>query len=667
MARLDSKEQLVKIWKRWASVVGEKSSADIWGDKRNEVRNCVIDAELLLCLLTPQTELRAFNIVSMTDDVRNALSNIGAQSNSDKISQNMSTRIANILLDYFDTYSMEATSTETKPSQTDKLKKNRFDSSSYIDLVADDLSAVANGGAISQIKGTLDSKEVGKLETVDAFSYSAMVAIHALLLKKKIDEDELARRSKMTSPEWKKVGELAAERLSLSMTGLLASFALITDKNLNTGDWQDNTNRTWPERFTKNPRLYKTELSQIRNALSMLGYDERLPENECFEIGFSWGPISPEKLIFNESDPTFEKVKSFSKQQAYHAESAPYFYFTVNALDAIAVINSELVSTSDVLGQEHLALAAKLRNLADLTRRYWNIIALAQEGEGLWAVEQVPWRPADGPEYASEYWNLYIIRLIYQSIPAGKQNIERALNLLSELARRGRIIQDAYPADSDITVDRLHHTGFPLALKLHEEKKEGGNKEEGDTGTILAFCRMLDFAPQLLKACGNLLSLTRDPDQREQISRLIGGVWEHLNKRKDIDDRTLASWDCLGTGVYTEYTFRDPKPVRGDDQRVSSWYLTERVAEALVAVSLGNMVRPETPKDLSAMTLELLTEIEWQIQDSDAFSRLRDDDRLGYKRNLDQAREKIDTQPAIAFALAVKVAQKFADLTTGEK
>lgn len=640
MSKLDAREQLLKIWNRWGDLVQGADHEIRWGDSRNK-RNCVVDAEFLLCLLQPHILLDDFNIVQSTRGVRQSLEKLGADPESSFITPKMSNRIVELLMDYYLTYSgVEKSSASSRSTP----RHSRFYCGSYFSTSADDLTQQAS--SIKNVIGRLDESQFSELETVDAYSYSALLSVYTLILYKQLYEDVLTRRNKVIEPIWEDLRVLASERLSLSLAGLLSCFAMSTEDLLSTGDWQKQVGRSWPERIEGDTKS-RSELEEIRNSLKVMGATG-LSSGAFYEIGFAWGPVKPEAIFYSDDGTISSKLSlESSNKQSYHALSAPSFYFTVVAIDTISQLSNNSVASLEILNEEQLSMLSKLRNFENLTRKYWKTIALASDSSGSWAIEQLPWRPTDGPDYASEYWNLYLGRMIFDVMPQGKQTIERMYALLLELAKRGRVVQEAFPPKSDPILYRLHFSGFPLGL-------------EDPDGKNLAFWFVLDYSPQLLKACGNLLKLTRDPSQREKISSLINDVWMHLDKRRDLDDSQLASWDDL-SNAYPAFEFTkigEPSESRGD--QVGSWYLTQRVAEALSTVATAERVKPELSNNLDALTLDLLAEFDWLVLNDES---LRDESELRqkFRDKADEARELVPSAPAIAFSVAVKLIQEYTD------
>jgi len=652
MSQISPRDSIKAVWRRWADVVKANRGLDeVWGDAFQQ-RNSLTDAQLLLTLLVPESDLPEFSLSGPLSEIAaESLKDLNAKARQ-SIDKGLRETLEDLLVDFFEMYQPKSVSKSARSKKSDngagvsRARRYDFTAPSKIDLERDDPA--------SKKLGTGRTDITSSLEVVDSYSASLVLCLNVLLLNKRRATDINPGKEQ---DRWNSIAHFASERLTEAMKGLLASFAIY---DLDTGEWEDTVRRDWPESEALGSSYFiraSEELSRIRSELRGLG-DASLKPGKFFEFGWSWGPLSPEDvLVPDETSELDLVVREFSAGLPVHAFKAPYFYFTASALDAIDVLSSQKVSAAEILNDDQLVFASRLRNLASLTKRYWATVALARDGTGLWAVQQIPWIPADGEEFASEYWNLYILRLIFDRLPPGADATGRAIKIAEDLAARARITQAPSPRLSDAQVVLIHQRGQQLGLEASAASK--------DAKEVYGYWRVNDFGPQLLRVTASLLSLTTDPQLRQRVTTLLNDTWQHLESRRE-EDSTKYAWDSLRNSFVDRgdrfQFWEDQKGLQPSDakNRVENWYLTFRIIEALVASSKALEVRPDAARQVQQLSIQLLSELEWLIESDDASIAIN---REQFARDISTARAAIEDRPAIAVGIALKLAMNLAEIS----
>lgn len=268
-----------------------------------------------------------------------------------------------------------------------------------------------------------------------------------------------------------------------------------------------------------------------------------------------------------------------------YAQSRPWLYFTVNALDGIVDFTSRRAAALNVMddGQRDLADALSLR--WELTQRYWSTVARFDAER--WPLEDIPWRTSDGQE--SDYYSLLVMSVLIQDLvtrAATDADLLKAVGILQELAQRGRITRRMSEGDDALA---LHYPGVPQGL--------GGSAEAVGTALVLYTS---DYAPLIIKRSLQAAQLTDDVVAREALIGLAESAMDHLYERRMTrNGDPIELWDDLSTfpGMKKGVKFDQP-----------SWYLTERVVEALVATAFAFEQEPPRSPVMYDYLIRLLNE-----------------------------------------------------------
>ena len=160
------------------------------------------------------------------------------------------------------------------------------------------------------------------------------------------------------------------------------------------------------------------------------------------------------------------------------------------------------------------------------------------------------------------------------------------------------------------------------------------DKDDKPLYTLLIY----DFAPQLLKRAAILLTDISNLDLRGRLRSLIDAIWDdHLSLRSNVNQKGVSKfWDfperaysnikkSPGTVILTEPSIDEPQST---STRVTSWYLTQRVCEALIATShaIGSRQRTRlatVESFLREFSDHIANDIDLQISRSGPNDRLR--------------------------------------------
>lgn len=598
---LDAEAELRCVWQQWfADAKSNKDKATpqwcekFYVDERNQAdtdhgkRNSTMNAEALLCFLQPQGSLDAFRLRSGgkatgigVDCINRYFSEFGGDGKK---------------LD------LDAISMIVELS-TDFLEKNRIE----------DIPNFESYGYLDVPDNTRSELRDDSIATVDSYTMSVSVCLHLLRLLSPSGWGNRANTNKAVAEKCASASKLASERLSYALYGLCRSFAY---KERSVSEWTKATMIKWPEE--------SQAIEEIRDRLGALGFDTS--PSGAFECGWSWGPIPDTGNIPTETRKLGDTI----------ATPDPYLYFTLNAMDGIDDLFEEWVQTEEILKPEQLALTARLRNLSDLTARYWGAIAfsnsLAQDGR--WALEAVPWRTTD--KEASLQWSLYVYGIALREHLSGRQatnpsELSRLISLLEEFAERGRLtrppVDNLVPKELSAKLDQsdLKIAQRDPALAYHWPGVELGL--ENNEGRTIYTIQIYDYAPQLLKRAAILVKNTTDLELRNRLWSLIDKVWdEHLKLRANTPLKATEKYWDFPAKAYSEflkhesavisagpsgYALEDSNKV---SQRVASWYITQRVVEALVALvhARGSQQRVR-PTTVETYVKELSDHLVYQI------------------------------------------------------
>ncbi|MBB5871712.1 hypothetical protein F4553_005091 [Allocatelliglobosispora scoriae] len=546
--RIQPRQQLLEIWRATAEaayplVDGKRQWQ--WGGR--EGPNSISDAEQLLCLMFPATEIERFRIGSPNqteDDVLVALKPLGG---AIEIPQVMIT----VLTDYLTRYSDE------------------------------DGSPIFSGGSLFTPinSGEHPVQEQRDLDVVESYAASITLMLATLGFVKELNPQ-------VSRPEVRaqldKLEGLANLRLSAAMVGLLRSFSVYVFPI--EGDYADALLRTVNQGLEPRRKI----VADLREALKetaaglrdltagLRDMDEIERPDRFFECGWSWGVTQGKEEI--------PWVTASGKQREGVALDAPYLYFTVVALDGISDLFTERTRLQGLLDEEQVRLSAALRLRWELTQKYWSTIASL--GAGRWPLEDIPWRTVDGVE--SDYFSLLVTSIAARDLTGSPNDgdLSRLGEVLKELANRARITRRPTANDPALA---LHTTGVRIDL------------DGTDTlGPALSWVAV-DFAQLLLKRVIRVASLINRVELRAQLLHLADQVWSHVAQRRMIDEmHGPGLWDQPAS-VYDRglAVFEQP-----------SWHHTVRVVEALVNAAGMAGSHPLRSEKLIEFTQDLLAEAE---------------------------------------------------------
>lgn len=543
--RIQPRQQLLEVWgalARWSI----SDQTWLWGGR--DGRNSISDAEQLLCLLTPATDISSFKLDQPDQTAQDVLDTLQAFGDSVELPR----RLIRVVADYLAEYSDEAS-----------------------------VPVFSGGSYFSALEPTEEPTEAQrKLEIVDSYAMSVRLCL-AVLGFIRVFRNVLTREDLLRD-----VGELesvASARLSAAMIGLLRSFAVHTfEVSSDPGRILCTTvNQTAmsPRRVVE---ALQHELRGISAGLRDLTVGIRPTmeldnPNRLFECGWSWG--------VGREVPTVETTEPVARQPDGVALPAPYLYFTVVALDAVRELFSERTRVLGLLNDEQLRLARALQVRWDLTQTYWATIA--SFGEGRWPLEDLPWRTADGLE--SDRFTLLVTSIMVQAV-ADRASPD------AELARIGRVLEDLA---GRARVIRRPMTGDP-AVALHAPGIGVGLEGSEDVGGPRLRWLISDFSPQLLKGTIRVAGLLTGTETRGRLLDLADQIWDHLLLRQHRNGPASKLWD-QPSEVYPEV-----KP-SGDQP---SWYYTERVVECLVGAAAVVESPPLRSERLTEYAADLLAEAE---------------------------------------------------------
>lgn len=483
---IQPRQQLLEVWRAMA----RSAATGTWNWGGRHGRNSISDAEQLLCLLGPATEIPSFKLDlpdETADDVLEAVAGLGDSVEVPRL-------LVRLLTDYFSTY-------------TDDSKTPVFAGGSYFAAAGD----------------AAPSPEQRRLDVVDSFSVSIRLSLATIGFVKVFRG--VVRRPDLLA-EVDALEAMASRRLSAAMVGLLRSFAvLVFDIGSEEGrtllatiTQQGQPPRQVVEELQRDLRQVKAGLRDITLGSGQVTDIDN--DNKLFQCGWSWGIVG--------NAPEVDTTADVGEQRHGVALAAPYLYFTVVALDCIRNLFADRTRLLGLLDEEQNRLARSLQLRWDLTQSYWSKIA--RFGTGRWPLEDLPWRTLD--EVDSDYLSLLVTSIVVQDLTrsqAPESEVQRVGDVLAELAERARITRRPLPGDPAL---RLHAPGFRLALEGTEA-----------AGPDRLHWLLADFSPLLLKQTILVAQLLRQIQPRGQLTALADQVWEHLRERRFTGGQYAHLWD----------------------------------------------------------------------------------------------------------------------------
>ncbi|MGW4092973.1 SCO2524 family protein [Nocardia sp. NPDC004750] len=598
--RIRPRQQLLELW-RAVLAYSYRNGTWTWGGR--DGANSISDAEQLLCLLYPATEIAAFALDQpndMSPDVRSALAPFGEE-----------TRIGSVLVDLVEDYLRRYTGPDGEPI---------FASGSYL-RSGDDTPLTPGQQAV---------------EVVDSYSMSLSLCIAALRFLRgfmRFVSGEVRLEARQLRERIPMVIEQVSARLTAAMAGLVRSFVIHTpEPKTEYGQsivYMLNQSRTPSDEVierlsTQLERLRVQAANEVR--LSQTTEIDIADDGRLFECGWSWG-------IVRSAEP-IDLVPGRVSSTPGHAESRPYLYFTAVALDGISDLSSQRIRELDLLTDEQRTLADALQLRFELTRNYWSRVARFDSGR--WPLEDIPWRTSDGEE--SEYFSLVVAAVLIQDLVyrESTEDLARTVSVLDQLARRGRIT-------SRFTVDDpaapLHFPGVRLNL--------AGSEDVADGSRLIWY--VPDFATLLLKRCLDAARLRTDVDTRDRLMELAEAAMDHLDRRVLRNGSVVGLWDDIGRLV-------GAGEVRTEGP---SWFVTERMMECLVIAYSTFEQPPLAPQAMVARAVDLLSEAEHllnqeelEVEGQDRSPKQASINRI--RQSLDRARRVLRERPGTAYSLATQ-------------
>lgn len=613
--RIQPRKQILDIWR---SMLAECYSGQKWSWGGRVESNAISDAEQLLCLLYPITQIETFAVHDpdkTQQDVLRALRPLGEATKIPRV-------LVDVALEYFEKH-------------TDGRGEPNFAAGSYL-------------RAMSPETPLPEDAILLQLEVVDGYSMSITLCLTLMVFV----NDRLEREAQPKQRE--KLDDLmekASRRLTAAMIGLLRSFVVNSvgsdsDQGrailgmLRQGDTTD----------AELQQGLKTRFDRLRNQLKTdvrLGVAEesKPDEDQLFECGWTWGIAKDARKIVE-----YAADYDMSSRPGY-AMARPWLYFTVSALDGIVDLTSRRIRALNILTAEQRALSEALGLRWDLTQRYWSAVARFDDEQ--WPLADIPWRTSDGEE--SDYYSLLVVSVLIQDLinrTANDADLIKAVGIIQELARRGRITSRMTEDDPAAT---LHYPGVRQGLVGSEEA----------VGSHLALYTA-DYSPLIIKRSLQAAQLTDNVEAREALMAVAEAAMDHLDDRRlTRGGESVELWDDLShlPGLET-YAFERP-----------SWYLTERVVEALVATATAFEQEPPRSSRMYDHLLRLLNEADHVYNQE--LMRSNVDDRSTLRERLEEigqlikrARELRNRRTSTAIALSERAlrlldALEEADLDAG--
>ncbi|SDS48653.1 SCO2524 family protein [Actinoplanes derwentensis] len=609
--QIQPRQQILDIWRATARVSLDDGE---WSSRGRNGGNSISDAEQLLCLMSPATEIPLFRLDrpdAVADDALEALRTIG---DNLQIPQ----RLLQALSSYVERYS----AADGTPL---------FSGGSYFSIDED------SGDAEIQ-------PEQLDLDVVDSFSISVTLMLATIGFARTF-------RQAVTRPALlKQVDTLeraANVRLSAAMAGLLRSFAV----NVFTAD--SLPGRELLRTVNQERRPTHQVIDQLREALreinarlrddvtigSGASESELDNPNRLFECGWSWGVVR--------DAPKIESLATMGEQRSGYAQNAPYLYFTTVAMDAIQALSSERTRLLGLLDAEQSRLAQSLQLRFELTRSYW--AAIATFGSGRWPLEDLPWRATDGIEF--DYFSLLVGGIVIQDMQADRVSnteMRRVADILEEIGNRSRITRRSTEPEAAVNV---HFPGLRFPLEGSE-----------DTGGPRLAWTVADIAPTLLRRSLTLAGMADDGVIRSRLLDLADAIWAHLQDRVLREGADHGLWD-RPAGAYKYLP---------DAASEVSWYYTKRVVDCLVVVARLINDPPLRSSLLTQMAADLLNEAD-HLYDRELLNgttarggTLRIElDRVGTE--LRRARAVRREQPGVAVAVTEEVLRKLDRLSAARE
>ncbi len=590
-----------------------------WGGRRGS--NSISDAEQLLCLLYPATEIPGLALDRPDDtaeDVLGALSGLTERPPGEDAEDWLlepsgpaavvGEAIVGLIENYHDRY--------TKSDGTPDF---------------------SGGDYLRSAEERPVTEEQRRIDVVDSFSMSLTLCIAALGFLRVFRGFVRAQTYPEADELLVRIDELSgrvSQRLTAAMIGLVRSFIVhpvrpnseVAETILTTmGQRPGRSKSALLENLI---RALDPIRSQLRSdvTLGQPRTPRRWRDDMLFECGWTWG-------VADDSGELPDFPDHAISAQPGRAVRRPYLYFTIVALDGINDLTSQRTRRLDLLDDQQRRLAESLQTRWHLTQQYWS--TLARFGDTRWPLEDIPWRTSDGEE--SDYFSALVSAVLIQDLvsrAANEDDLTRAVDIFDELAKRGRITRRAVRGDAAVD---LHSPGVPLRLR----------GTESQDAPLLEWM-VGDYATVLLKRVLQAARLSGEVGSRDRLLELAKAIMDHLENRKIAEGPAAGLWDSAAR------VFPTLEPSEKD--LVPSWYFTERMIECLITADRTFRALPLRPPSMVGRAVELLSEAEhllnqeWLNVSLDDISEKRQ--RLeDIEQRLDRARDLVDDKPGTAVSI----------------
>lgn len=620
--RIEPRQQLLDTWRATVQSSWREGKWH-WGGRDGS--NSISDAEQLLCILLPATQVPAFGLDRpnvTTDSMLEALAPLGNE-------KTIPLNLIRIAADYFDRYSEDG--------------RPVFAGGSYFGL--DPVSVGDN-------EDPKLSEQQRDRDIVDSFAISVTLSLATIGFVRIFRQ---AVRRHDTRKELRRLERMASARLTAAMVGLLRSFSThVFEANSSAGQFLIST-------MNKAGLPPRQAVAQLRTALAetiasfgevLIGSgqtDNLEGDNLLFECGWSWGVVSGAPVVelaqadapptettserTTEEPASADAVDFIGRQPEGVAENKPYLYFTVVAVDAIEDLFSERTRVLGLLNEEQQRLARALQLRWDLTLSYWSTVATFADGR-VWPLEDPPWQTTDGQR--SDYYTLLVTSIVVKDLVRRRgadTQLARIGSVLSDLANEGRVTRKFQPGDSG---SALHAPGLVVGLV----EDENYSKEEFRAAWFVS-----EFASLLLHRSVAIAGLLNDVEERAQLLRLADRIWDHLILRRLGNDPATRLWD-QPANVFDDVAAFD----------MPSWYYTERVVQGLVSTANLLTREPIVNERVVERSSDLLYEAEHlydmeRMRGSAETSPKVENVLTEIRIKLERARATIRTRPGAAGAL----------------
>jgi len=594
--KIRPRQQLLEIW-RSLLAQSYRDGQWVWADP--DGRDSVVDAQQLLCLMSPTVGLPSMRFShpdSTFDDVLQALKPFGG-----------AVDIPRVVLRLLTTY----------------MERHRDDSGPIFDGAS---NVIISGDS------EVDADDI-RLDNVEGFALSLTLTLAS------IDFARAFRRA-VARPDLiqatNRLEELSSERLSAALVGLVRSFAVDTFEY----ESPEGTALIGMINQAREPsRTIANELREELRSVTASVRDLRLGSgepgdldnpNRLYQVGWSWGVIT--------GTSTVDFVRDTFEQREGRAIMGAYLYFTVVALDGLADLFDQRTRLLGLLNEEQERLAQALQIRWDLTQQYWS--TLATFGEDRWPLEDLPWRTLDLVEH--DYYSLLVTAIAIRDLitdSGAETEIIRLGEILRELANRSRITRRSLPGDPALSV---HARGIMVGMDLANQ-----TTAQSKFSWVAS-----DFAALLLKRVVHVLHVVRKPEPRRNLLNFLDDLWEHLLERRLGTQSGMTLWD-QPANTFEDITDRKDGP---------SWQPTLRVVESLVqAAELvgGPPVRDlEVAHFADAMLMEAEHLYDQEIlRGGVAMAPAIQESLDSVLATLERAREISPSTPGTAAALLIKALQ----------